>query len=123
MKYYSEEAINAELPKKTLWQYVYENNKDYPNDIAFRYFGTKITYSEFFENVNRAARSFVAMGIKEDDIVTIMSMHTPETIYALYALNYIGAVANMVYMTLSPKEILQTINNTGSKLFMVFLIS
>lgn len=118
LKYYSEEAINAPLPEKTMWQYVYENNKDYPNDIVFRYFGTKITYGDFFVNVKRVACSFVAMGVAKDDMVTIMSMHTPETIYCIYALNYIGAVANLVYITLSEKEILDTIENTNSKMFL-----
>ena len=59
------------------------------------------------------------MGIRAGDIVTIMSMHTPETIYAIYGLNFIGAVANMVYMTLSEKEILHTVENTESKLLLV----
>lgn len=119
LKYYSEEAINAPLPEMTLYEYAWENNKNYLKDIAFRYYGTKITYGEFFENAKLAARAFTAMGVKKGDIVTIMSMHTPETIYAFYGLNYIGAVANMVYMTLSGNEILHTLKETQSKLFMV----
>ena len=43
-----------------------------------------------------------------------MSMHTPETIYAVYALNYIGAVANMVYLTLAEKEIADLLEKTNS---------
>lgn len=86
LKYYSREAINAPLPKITLYQYAWENNKNDLGDTTFRYFGTKITYWQFFERVKNTARSFAAMGVGAGDIVTIMSMHTPETIYALYAL-------------------------------------
>ena len=51
--------------------------------------------------------------------MTIMSMHTPETLASIYALNLIGAVANMVYMTLSENEIVENLNNTDSKLLLV----
>lgn len=119
LKYYSDEAINAPLPEMTMYQYIWENNKDHLSNNALRYYGTKITYGELFENIKRAANAFFSIGIRAGDYVTIMSMHTPETIYAIYGLNYIGAIANMVYMTLSEREILQTIEDTESKLFLV----
>ena len=119
LKYYSEEAINAPLPECTMYQYIRENNKDHLSDIALRYYGTKITYGELFENIKKTADALYSMGICAGDVVTIMSMHTPETIYAIYGINYIGAVANIVYMTLSEKEILHTLENTESKLFLV----
>ena len=34
LKYYSEEAINAELPECTMYDFVYKNNKDHLDDIA-----------------------------------------------------------------------------------------
>ena len=119
LKYYSEEALNGALPQKTMYQYAFENNQDHLSEIALIYFGKKITYSKLFENVYNTAKALVSMGIEERDIVTIMSMHTPETIYTIYALNYIGATANLVYMTLSENEIIQSINNTKSKMFFV----
>ncbi|MBR3186030.1 MAG: acyl--CoA ligase [Oscillospiraceae bacterium] len=119
LKYYSEEAINAPLPECTMYQYIWENNKDHLSDIALRYYGAKISYGQLFENIKKAANAFSSIGIRAGDIVTIMSMHTPETIYAIYGLNYIGAVANMVYMTLAEKEILYTVENTESKLLLM----
>lgn len=32
LKYYSDEAINAPLPECTIWQYIYDNNKNYRNN-------------------------------------------------------------------------------------------
>lgn len=119
LKYYSEEAINAPLPEMTMFQYIWENNKDHLSDVALRYYGTRITYGKLFEQIKKAASAFYSMGVRAGDIVTIMSMHTPETIVCIYALNYIGAVANMVYMTLAEKEILHTLDNTESKMFFV----
>lgn len=119
LKYYSKEAIEAPLPEMTMYQYIWENNKDYLDDVALRYYGTHITYRKLFENIRKAASAFYSLGVRKGDIVTIMSMHAPECIYSIYGLNYIGATANMVYMTLSEKEILDTLSNTESKLLLV----
>lgn len=99
LKYYKKEAVNAALPECTIWQYVHDNNKDNMKGTALNYYGNKVTYEEFFENVDKAARAFTALGVKRQEIVTIVSMHTPETIYMIYGLNRIGAVANMIYPT------------------------
>ena len=119
LKYYSEEAINAPLPECTMYEFVWQNNKDYLSDVALRYYGTKISYGKLFQYIKRAAAAFFAMGVRAGDIVTIMSMHTPETIISIYALNYLGAVANLVYMTLSPKEVMETLHNTESKMLLI----
>ena len=94
LKYYSEGAKNAKIPECTIYEYLWQNNKDYPNDTAIVYFGNKITYRELFENIDKAARAFSAIGIKEGDIVTGIAPSVPEIIYSFYALNKIGAVSN-----------------------------
>lgn len=96
LKYYSEEAINAELPECTIYEYLWENNKDHLNDIALEYFGRKITFGEMFENIEKAAKSFVAMGLNKGDIIVMATVTTPETIYSFYALNRLGIIPNMV---------------------------
>ncbi|MBR1440021.1 MAG: acyl--CoA ligase [Lachnospiraceae bacterium] len=111
--------MNAPLPKATLYEYLWENNKDYLHGTALKYFGKCITYGTLFEKSKKAANAFLNMGIKQGDIVTIMSMQTPETIYTIYGLNYIGAVSNLVYMTLTENEILDTIETTASKALFV----
>lgn len=118
MKYYSKELESIEIPKMTLYTYAYHNNLDNMNGIAFQYFGSKITYKKLFLEIQKAAKAFQKAGVSAGDVVTIMSMQTPETIYAYFALNYLGAVANMVYMTLSEAEILQTVRDTKSKMLL-----
>lgn len=34
LKYYTEEAVNAPLPECTIYEYLWENNKDHLSDIA-----------------------------------------------------------------------------------------
>lgn len=119
LKYYREDAINGALPKNTMYGYAWENNKDNLSDVLFEYYGSNISYSTFFKRVIEIAKALKKIGIMQGDIVTVMSMHTPETIYLIYALNYMGVVANMVYMTLAENEIVRTIQHTESKLFFV----
>ena len=96
LKYYSEEAINAVLPECTIFEMLWENNKDYLDDVALNYFDRKITYGQLFEGIDKATKAFAAMGVQSGEIVAICSVNTPETIYAMYALNKLGAIANMI---------------------------
>ena len=56
LKYYSEEANNAPLPECTIYEYLWENNKDHLDDIAIDYFGHKITYHTLFDNIHQLAK-------------------------------------------------------------------
>ena len=49
-----------------------------------------------FVNIKKAAKAFSALGVKEGDIVVMTTVTTPETIYAFYGLNRLGAISNMV---------------------------
>ena len=96
LKYYSEEAINAELPNCSLYEYLWENNKDYLNEYALNYFGRKITYGKMFFFIDRVASALATIGVKRGDIVTITLPNIPESVYFVYALNKLGAIVNLV---------------------------
>ena len=96
LKYYSEEAINAELPECTMYDFVYKNNKDHLDDIAIEYMGNRITYKELFEKTDRIIKEFLSIGLRPGMFVCICSVILPEVIYSMYALSAIGAVANFI---------------------------
>ena len=121
LQYYGEESLNHELPKKTAYRYMYDNNINYQNEIAIEYFGNKITYNKLFKKIDDTAKSLQELGVKKGDIVTICSVTTPEIIYLFYALNKIGAIANMIDPRLNEERIIQIINETNSKL--LFLLN
>lgn len=124
LKYYDEESILAEKPKMTAYQYMMTNNIEYKNEIAIEYFGNKISYKKLFDKIDETAKSLQAIGIKKGDIVSICSITTPEIIYLFYALNKIGAVANMIDPRVNEDRIIEIINNTKSKaLFFLNLIN
>lgn len=115
LKYYSEEAINAPLPECTIYEYLWENNKDYPDDIALIFENQKITYRDLFRQIDRTASAFASIGVKEGDVVTLMVLNQPETVYCLYALNKIGAISCMINVLSSPKEIVHYMEECDSE--------
>ena len=119
LKYYDEEVLNKKLPEKTIYEYITENNKKYPNRIALNYFGKKITYGQLLKNIDQTARAFRAYGIREGNIVTICLPTIPETIYVYYALSKIGAIANMVDPRTSKEGIENYINEAKSKMLIM----
>lgn len=116
LKYYSEKQIMAPMPKETIYQYMIKQNIDNLEDTALIYFGKKLTYREFDEEINKCAKSLIAKGIKKNDIVTICMANTPEAVIMFYALNKIGAISNMVHPLSSENEIKNFINEVDSKM-------
>jgi len=120
LKYYPENAVDASLPECTIYEYLYENNKDYPNDIALEYMGTKISYSELFAHIDACEKSLTALEVKKGDIVTVALPSIPEALYMVYALNKMGAVANMIHPLAGEKEILHYLNEVSSEVAIIF---
>lgn len=120
LQFYSEEALNTPLPECTIYEYMYENNKNHLTDIALLYFNRKISFGELFENIDKTARAFSALGVKRGDIVTVAMPSMPEALYCVYALNRLGAVANMIHPLASEKEICHYLNEVKSTVFVMF---
>jgi len=60
------------------------------------------------------------LGVKKNDIVTIALPSIPETLYLVYALNRIGAIANMIHPLAGASEIKDFLNEVNGKFFFMF---
>lgn len=96
LKYYSDEALNRKLPQCTVYELLWQSNKEYVGNIALSYLGAEICFGDLFVNIEKTAKAFAALGVGEGDIVVMVTVTTPETVYAMYALNRLGAVPNMI---------------------------
>lgn len=103
-KYYSEEAKNPKIPECSLYEYLYENNKNYPNGYAINYFGKKIKYGELFSMIDESAKALQGIGVKPGEIVSIVTVSTVTSVVLFYALNKIGAVSNYLNVLSEGKE-------------------
>ena len=115
LKYYSDETINAKLPNCSMYEYVYECNKNHLDDIALIYFNKSITYRTMFNKIDTLAQGFIDLGITDKDTVTLLVLSQPETVFVVYALNKIGANINFVNVLLSENELKEDILTNNSK--------
>ena len=88
--------------------------KKHPNYIAFDFMGKSTTYKDMVANIEKCARSLRTIGVRENDRVTIAMPNCPQAIYVFYAVNMIGAIANMVHPLSSEKELEFYINESES---------
>ena len=121
LQYYSEDAIiHGDLPSLSLYGLLYESSKIHLETIAIEYFGRKITYQEFIRKINEYASAFKNIGVQKGEIVSIAAPNLPEIFYAIYALNKIGAVSNLIDPRNNLDRIKQFINQVEStKLIMI----
>lgn len=80
LKYHSQEVIDAPLPECTMYDYIWQNNKDYLDDIALISFNKEITYREMFEMIDKTAKAFFSIGVKSGDICTVLMLNQPEMV-------------------------------------------
>ena len=106
-----------------LYDAVYEASCKWPHNIALDYFDTQITYKELIKKTNKVAAALKAIGAERGENITICMPNTPEGIYMFYAVNEIGAVANMVHPLSSEKEIEDYLNQAKSKIMLCIDIS
>lgn len=99
LKYYSEEAIQADLPDGTAYEYLYECNRNYMEDVALVYYGKEIRYRDFFDMIDQIANAMLQIGLKVGDTVSVISMNCPETLAVFYAANKIGVIIDLEYPT------------------------
>lgn len=73
---------------------LYEKNKNNLDTVALFYRGTKITYQELFEHVEKFASAFEKKGVKKGSEVPMCMSPCPEFIYTIMAINLLGAKIN-----------------------------
>ena len=116
LKYYDQKFIDQTVPDCSAFEYVCHQNKNHLPETAIDYYGHRITYADLIVNVKKTAAAFRAIGMKKGDIATVVSVMTPEVIYAFYAADMIGATLNLVDPRYSAEGIREYIEEVDSHL-------
>lgn len=121
LEFYEEENIpsSIEYPDCSMVDMVIQSAEKWPDNVAYTYYGHKVTYKNFVKKIEKAARALKNYGVKEGDRVTICMPNTPEGITMVYAVNMVGAVCNMVHPLSSEKELEYYIKVADSKYVLV----
>ncbi len=105
LKNYGDVPFHLQYQECSMWEAIEKIVEKYPNYTAYVFMGKKTTYKEFAQNVEICARALKAIGIRVGDRITICMPNCPQTVIMFYAVNLVGAVANMVHPLSSEREI------------------
>ena len=116
LKYYDQKFIDQTLPALSAFEYVCQRSKNHLNDTALEYYGRKFTYADLIVNVKKTAAALRGAGVKKGDIITVVSIMTPEIIALFYAADMVGATLNLVDPRYSVEGIREYIEEVDSHL-------
>ena len=109
---------SLEYPKGSMYDCLSETSATYPEYIAFDFMGKSTTYAQLLSKVDACAKALKAIGVKENDRVTVAMPNSPQAVVMFYAINKIGAVSNMVHPLSAEKEIEFYLNEAHSEIIL-----
>ncbi len=103
-------------PNNRKYDYLLAQNEKYMNLTALTFGDRTITYEELHDRIQKYAKMLYQKGIRENDVIGVCTLNTPESVYLLYALDMIGAIV-VGYSPFDSKErIKQDIAMTNPKM-------
>ena len=111
-------AVNHPYPETTMFGAISASADRFPKAPAYEFMGKYTTYTEFVKKIELAAGAFYKAGIRKNDVVAICMPNTPQALICMYALNRIGAIANMIHPLSSKKNITYYLDYADSKMIL-----
>lgn len=116
LQFYDEKIFESDVPNMSAYDFMSKSNAGNDNRVALYYYGKKYTYLSLMRKIAEVENSLRAYGVKKGDIVTVAIPNVPENVFIFYALNKIGAIANMVDLRMKGEMLASAINDVSSKL-------
>ncbi|MFW5780370.1 MAG: AMP-binding protein, partial [Bacillota bacterium] len=105
--------------EKSMYGFLDEAVHDKAKDKII-YFNKKIKGDELFSHIDSLAFYLIKQGVKKGDSVGICLPNIPQAVISLYAINRIGAVANVIHPKMSGNALVRILENTNTKVVFVF---
>jgi len=96
-----------------------KGNKLYPEREAMVFEGSRITYAQMEERVNRLANALADLGYKKGDRLTILADNTYKYMEVYFAAGKAGMSVTPLNFRLSDREIAYIVNDSEATLFLV----
>ena len=112
--YVGDVPLDLEYFEGSMFDMVANVAKKYPDNIAFTFMGKSTTYRQMIQEIENCAKALKTIGLREGDKVTIAMPNCPQAIYMFYAVNLVGAIANMIHPLSAEKEIEFYLNESES---------
>ena len=122
LKHYDKEDFDYEIPDCSIYDFLERSVKKFGNKEAIL-FGEpgemiKVSYSKLLKQIEKVAKSLQKMGVKKGDIVSVCLPNTPEVVSVFYAINKVGAIANMLDPRTNESTLRDSINESKSKILL-----
>ena len=114
LKYYKKEDRKIKVEDISIYEMLVKCSEGREKLTALNYYGKLIDYKTFLHQIEQASHAFQSQGIRKGDVVTICMPNTPEALVAFYAVNKIGAIANMIHPLSGEEEIKHYLTSTHS---------
>lgn len=119
-KYYRDIPLRNIDSNQSMYSLIKNINDENLDLNAIGYMNHNYTYEEVLKEVDKTAIAFKQLGIKENDVVLIATVTTPEVAKILLALNKIGAVSKWIDLRVKKDDLEYYINEHESKYIICF---
>ena len=104
---------------RSLYQVVEDTCLAFKKESALYYENHVITYEKLLININKLASALYELGVRPHDIVTVCMPNMPQAVYALYAINKIGAICYEIHPKSTTRQVKKYLEKTKSRFLLV----
>ncbi|MFI3128796.1 MAG: class I adenylate-forming enzyme family protein [Bacillota bacterium] len=98
-----------------MFKEVEKNIRKNPQREILYFMGKKVKNQDLYMYIGGFAKRLKDLGVKSGDVVTIALPNIPQAVIALYAVNKIGGICNMVHPKTPAKKVLAMMEEANSK--------
>jgi len=109
------EVKAGETREEFVFTRLFESCASYPNNTAIVYLGTKFSYAELKDSIERFATGLSELGVKKNDRVMLYTSNCPQWVIAFFGTLLIGAQAVPVSPIYTSHEIEYMANDSGAE--------
>ena len=113
---YGDVKPNLDYSEKTISEAVLETAAAEGDFPALTFMGKATSYTRLASEIDRVARCFYALGVREGQRVLVCLPNVPQAVFCLYGLNRIGAVPTMVHPLSAVSELAFYMNEASCEI-------
>lgn len=102
-----------------MYEYILKRYKN-DNREVINYFNKPILSEQFYEDVDALSNFFNSLGIIKGDCVAMCLPNIPNAIMSFYAINKMGAIANIIHPLMPPLGLKKILSDISCKAIFVF---
>ena len=115
-RFYGSVPPSLDYPEVTLYEALAATARRVPDAIAWDFFGTRSTYRQLLDDVDRCASALAAEGLKAGERFLISMPTSPPGVIAFYAANRLAAVPALIHPLSTAPEISRFLDQTGARI-------